>query len=427
MATDISTLLIDQGADKGQVISIPQQGVRIGRSSKSDVVIRDPKLSRHHCRMFHKEGIGLFVADLGSANETLVNDVPVKECQIHESDRIQLGDTVLRVTQVSKSAVPSPVDLGLSREQGQPSSRNLMRKLLVATVVMVILAACVIWFPRLIPERASDAIPITETVAPVESTIEIHYEKIIADAEKIFRYEFTLNSNRKLTVQIDDTGSVHINESSVIKKALIQDLAARIRESGFFAMDESYEGIAKPNKYESWTISITIDRRTHEVHVVNRLEPPHFRTLRQKLEDFGQIELGLWAVEYPPEKLVEMATHAYMEGQKLFDARDVTHGNLSDAIKNFKMAKFYLQTLDPKPDFYVTIVEEQLPECEEELDRRYVQRNFLATRASSLREWNDAADHLRVVLELIPNREDPRNVEARKLLLEVEDRLRSER
>ena len=163
------------------------------------------------------------------------------------------------------------------------------------------------------------------------------------------------------------------------------------------------------------------------MHVVNRLEPPIFRTLRQKLEDFGQIELGLWAMEYPPDKLIEMASNAYLDGQKLFDARDVKHGNLANAIKSFKMARFYLQTLDPKPDFYTAMVEEQLPACEEELERRYIDRNFLATRASSLREWNEAAEQLRIVLELIPYREDARNVEARKLLLEVEDRLRSER
>ncbi|MFT5240488.1 MAG: pSer/pThr/pTyr-binding forkhead associated (FHA) protein [Candidatus Promineifilaceae bacterium] len=422
-------LLIEQGIEKGRRIKIPLDGARIGRSSKNDVVIDDPKMSRHHCRIMHKQGIGLHVADLGSANHTLVNGSPIQEIDLKPGDSIEIGDTLLRVTQPFGKPALANIDLGLGSPAKQPTAnkRSLRRAILIGLAVAVLLAASGIWLPKLIPEPSSHAIPITEDVPDTLDFVELHYEKVLASGESIFRYQFTLDADHKLTVRIDDTGNVHINETSIVKPELVHALAEFIQDVDFYNLDPVYEGISKKNNYESWVISTTINRRTHQVNVDNRLEPPVFRTLREKLEDFAHIELGLWAVAYSPEKLIELATNAYLEGRKLYDARAVKFSNLSNAIKSFKTATFYLKTLDPKPDFHRTILEELLPACEKELKDLYRHRNFMATRASSLREWNEAAEHLRVVLELVPNRKDERHLEARKLLLEVEDHLRSER
>lgn len=427
MTLEIKHLTIEQGLETGRHICIPPEGARIGRSNKNDIVIDDPKMSRHHCRMMHKPGKVLHVADLASANHTLVNGVPIQEIDLNPGDTIEIGDTLLRVNDISGRLIPANIDLGLNSSSSDTNTRSLRRSVLIGLGVAVILAASGIWLPKLLPEPAINTIPITEIVSDAPTFVEIRYEKILADTEKIFRYDFTLNADHKLAIRIDDTGNVHINESSIVKDELITILADFIRDADFFALDAQYEGISKPGKHESWDISVTINRRTHRVLVSNRLEPPLFRALREKLEDFGHIELGLWSVAYLPEKLIEMSNNAYLEGQKLYDARDVKFANLSNAIKSFKMADFYVKTLDPKPEFYRSMMEDLLPNCEAELERLYVHRNFLATRASSLREWNDAAEHLRIVLELIPDREDSRNSEARKLLLEVEDRLRSER
>jgi hypothetical protein len=427
--TESPHLLIEEGIEKGRKITIPLDGARIGRSSKNDIVIDDPKMSRHHCRIMHKPGIGLQVADLGSANNTLVNGSPIQEIDLKPGDSIEIGDTLLRVTQPSGKPALGNIDLGLGSPAKQPDAnkRSLRRSILIGLAVAVILVASGIWLPKLIPEPASHEIPITEEVADTIDFVELHYEKVLASGESIFRYQLTLDADHKLTVRIDDTGSVHINETSIVKPELVHDLAEFIQDVDFYNLDPAYEGISKENKYESWVISTTINRRTHQVDVANRIEPAVFRTLREKLENFAHIELGLWAVEYSPEKLIELATNAYLEGQKLYDARDVKFANLSDAIKNLKTADFYLKTLDPKPDFHRSMIEELLPACEEELNVLYKHRNFMATRASSLREWNEAAEHLRVVLELVPDRKDERHLEARKLLLEVEDHLRSER
>jgi len=107
-------LVVESGADAGKEITIPANGARLGRSSKNDIALVDPKLSRHHCRLYLKEGDGLWIADLGSANETLVNGSPVTEAPLRKGNRVLVGDTILLVKDDGRPG--GEVDLGLGGE-----------------------------------------------------------------------------------------------------------------------------------------------------------------------------------------------------------------------------------------------------------------------------------------------------------------------
>jgi len=146
----------------------------------------------------------------------------------------------------------------------------------------------------------------------------------------------------------------------------------------------------------------------------------------EKLEDFGRVELGLRSLQYSPEKLQEMARDAFLNGKKLYEEREIAYGNLASAIKSFNEAELYLETVDPKPDFYAEILTAR-KDCQQELEQRFNNEDFLAERAIKLKAWEEAARALRVILDMIPDRDDPRNVESRKKLLEVENRLKKPR
>ena len=74
-------------------VTVGPEGARLGRSSKNDIILLDPLLSRHHCRLFFKPGEGLWLTDLGSANQTFVNAKPVQEVHLKPGDKISVGDT----------------------------------------------------------------------------------------------------------------------------------------------------------------------------------------------------------------------------------------------------------------------------------------------------------------------------------------------
>jgi len=130
----------------------------------------------------------------------------------------------------------------------------------------------------------------------------------------------------------------------------------------------------------------------------------------------------LWAIQFSPEKLAAMARDAHLLGRKLYDERSVKHGNLAAALKSFEEAAWYLETVEPKPEHYAETVA-MINTCKEDLQSRYEDQNFRAERAIKLRDWETAARELRVLCEMIPDRTDPRNKEARRKLLDVESRI----
>jgi pSer/pThr/pTyr-binding forkhead associated (FHA) protein len=66
----------------------------VGRSSKCDIVIDHPSVSRRHAeiRVTHK---GVLVLDLGSLNGTCVDDEPVHQRQVIPGQKLRFGDVTV--------------------------------------------------------------------------------------------------------------------------------------------------------------------------------------------------------------------------------------------------------------------------------------------------------------------------------------------
>jgi len=130
----------------------------------------------------------------------------------------------------------------------------------------------------------------------------------------------------------------------------------------------------------------------------------------------------LAALARSPDELQRLARHAYLQGLKLYDEREVRDQNLSLAIRAYQEAENYLETIEPKPDFYPHIIAGR-KDSERELQAKYEDRLFQAERAIKLQDWTEAARHLRVMCAMIPNRSDERNKQAMRELLDVERHL----
>ena len=415
-------LIVENGPEKGRTVIVGADGSRLGRSSKNDIALPDPALSRYHSRFFIKPGEGLWVADLGSANETMVNDQVVQETRLKVGDRILVGDTTLRVTHDAGQA-GGAVDLGLGPGPDAPRKGILSTHNLIVIACVVIALAAMVWAPKLL-NRAPVASADPADVAAVEQpqTFEVDYEKVLADAHNIFRYHLRIDAEGIISVQIDDIeNDRHVRKESKADPDYLQDLARDLEESGFFTLYESYQGI-QPDIYNLWDLTITLGHRTHRSTVLNRIEPEIFRIVRETLEETGKNELGLWAIQFSAETLTQMAQDAHLLGKKLFDAREVKFGNMAEALKSFTEAEWYLETVEPKPEFYPDTVS-LIRDCKEHLDASYKDQNFRAERAIRLRDWSQAAQELRILCQIIPDRSDPRNQEARKKLLDVENRV----
>lgn len=74
----------------------------IGRGPDNGLVLQDSRASRHHARIYGRQG-ALLLADLGSTNGSWVNDRRVHEIALGEGDQIRVGDTILIVESVEEA------------------------------------------------------------------------------------------------------------------------------------------------------------------------------------------------------------------------------------------------------------------------------------------------------------------------------------
>ena len=79
------------GKLKDTVIPMTEGPVLIGRQTGANLRIRNAAVSRRHA-MIEKEGDCYVIADLDSRNGTFVNNIPVKRCELHHGDRVQIGE-----------------------------------------------------------------------------------------------------------------------------------------------------------------------------------------------------------------------------------------------------------------------------------------------------------------------------------------------
>ena len=80
------------GKLKDTVIAMNEGPVLIGRQTGASLRIKNAAVSRRHA-MIQKDGDKFIIADLDSRNGTFVNDTPVKRCELHHGDRVQIGES----------------------------------------------------------------------------------------------------------------------------------------------------------------------------------------------------------------------------------------------------------------------------------------------------------------------------------------------
>ncbi len=97
-AGGIGLVRVEEGKEPGREYKIVKESLSIGRSRESDIFLEDLAVSRLHASVVNLGNGQYALKDEGSANGTKVNGQLVGKFQtfpLQESDRIQLGQTVL--------------------------------------------------------------------------------------------------------------------------------------------------------------------------------------------------------------------------------------------------------------------------------------------------------------------------------------------
>lgn len=87
-------LVVRRGPQPNQTYELSKDIVALGRDITNDIVINDPEVSRHHCRLT-RTPTGYTLEDLGSTNGTFVNGQRLTGVRsLLNGDTIGLGETV---------------------------------------------------------------------------------------------------------------------------------------------------------------------------------------------------------------------------------------------------------------------------------------------------------------------------------------------
>ena len=104
-------LVVLAGPRCGESVSIDSAETSIGRDVRNHLNIPDHLMSRRHC-VVELSDTTCTLRDLGSANGTYVNGMPVRERTLSHGDRIRIGDSVLLFLQAGVDAPQSAPDDG---------------------------------------------------------------------------------------------------------------------------------------------------------------------------------------------------------------------------------------------------------------------------------------------------------------------------
>ena len=108
-------LLLKFNAAVIKELAMDKESISIGRKPDNDIVIDNPAISGHHCKLT-LEGGGYYVEDLESTNGTFVNEKRIKKSGLHHND----------VVGVAKHAVVFLNEAEVEAEAPQPSSDATM-------------------------------------------------------------------------------------------------------------------------------------------------------------------------------------------------------------------------------------------------------------------------------------------------------------
>ena len=458
MNTSPLELIVTAGLLKDRRFSVPAAGLRLGRSSSCEIAISDPALSRNHCLFELRDNGSLWVTDLASANGTFVNgeELGSDSRQLNLGDVIQVGDSELKIVGADENVgtdkpasadgnvavgepeplVPASVDLGLGGEGGDAAlddaggqaavKPNVMRLVLWAVAGLAVLAAAymIIGAPPADEEvSASEPVPVEEP-ANSGKLVSVSFEKVQASPNGICRLELSYASDGTLAATVDDvpTANRHVEKSVKLAPSTIERLDKMLKDTALYALAPSYVGTPlREGELKSMRFKIVRTSGIFVTRVENDQEPEPLRETREQLEAFAKNELGIWGIDKSIDELKTMSAEARRNGDAKWDERDVQHGNLAQAISAYGEAVMLLETVNPKPDSYDSLIA-RLREAKAELDRRYREQCFRADKAVNLKDWETARAELRILCDMVPDDRDPRYAEANAKLLDVEAR-----
>lgn len=350
--------------------------------------------------------------------DAVVAETPAKPEPAGSASAPDLG-TML--AQAAGAPAGEGVDLGLNASAAEEKKRSPLLGLIFALVaILVLLCGALAIFSIEHEGTTGKPLPLPSSA---NLPFEFAYEQLRITEESLYRYNLTYESSGYLTLVVEDLGEadrsftkrLQLSEQvqKVLRKEVLDSNYTQIRK---FAPERSADGISLQRKKLTVVVGSYIWER-----VAENVEDRAFDSLCERLELFATNELNSWATRYSVAELREMAREQLAVGKRYWEQRDMGDDKLFQALLAYEKGVAALDTLNPKPEFSHELTH-ALREAVDLLAIRYEEASFNVDQAMSTKRYDRAADELRRILRMIPDREDERNLKATEQLLLIENR-----
>ena len=146
-------LIVLSSQFRGKQFELTNDFYTVGRSDDRDICIKDSSLSSHHCDII-RSGETFIVRDNNSTNGTRINNVPITEQELMNSDIIQFGGIEVlfdadnregsrSTTKTSTGITISDIDLDTVNLGSAPTTSPAEKKerLILVGIIVVLLIA----------------------------------------------------------------------------------------------------------------------------------------------------------------------------------------------------------------------------------------------------------------------------------------------
>jgi predicted component of type VI protein secretion system len=207
----IYRLIILNGPQKGERITVDTEPITIGRGDECDVVLSDTEMALRHARL-EQRGSELFVHDLGTMNKIILNKHEVQDCRLKHGDVIELGRTRLLVQAIVQAEVHTAPDAPPAMVR-----RGRKRKGAIAASLLLIAGGTFALIQTTQPGPATDPVvpairtevmanptaPLEKVVVTGESTppVDDELRRIRADLHFIQQHLLALNTSPALLAE----------------------------------------------------------------------------------------------------------------------------------------------------------------------------------------------------------------------------------
>lgn len=160
-----------------QVFEITGNRTLVGRGKDCGLVLVDPSVSRVHAKIIVRPDGGVMIEDLGSANGVAVNDRLVKAWELHEGDKIRLGNLEFLVEIPNANTVETPVGSGNIMVRAVNFLSSNMPWIVAGVCVLAVLILFILFIPDYLKRKgdtsskatAEETVPQTNVQSSVET------------------------------------------------------------------------------------------------------------------------------------------------------------------------------------------------------------------------------------------------------------------